>query len=95
MKNLKFENATITEKEGQLVITEEVEGKQIERDLINELSVYFGVPGLNFKLNKARKSNPRKSATKYFCECGTKISSGSEDLAIKCLNCGAEFKKPE
>lgn len=97
MKNLKFENACITEKDGQLAITEEVEGNEVARNLLDEIKVYAGIKGINLKLTKARvKGAGRKPATKYICpKCGKKVSSSSDDLVIKCLNCNEEFKKPE
>lgn len=97
MKNLKFENAKITEKDGRPVIIEVIEGNEVERDLIGELHPYFNVDGLNLKLTKARvKGAGRKKATKLVCpKCGRKISSNSEDIEVKCMFCNEEFVKPE
>lgn len=97
MKNLKFENAKIYEKDGHPVVAEKIEDNVVERDLIGELRPYYNIDGLNLKLTKARKAGAgRKSATKYVCpKCGKKVSSSADDLVIRCVNCNEEFKKPE
>ena len=96
MKTLKFENAVITEQEGQLVVTEDVEGNQVSRNLTKELSIYFGVPNLNLKLTKTPKPTERKPQAKYICPgCGKKVTSKDDDLVIQCLTCNEEFVQPE
>jgi len=96
MAELKYENATITEKEGQLIITENIEGEPVERNLIEELSVYFGLPGFNLKLTKYKEPVERKPQAKYICPgCGKKVTSKDDDLSIKCLTCNQDFIQPE
>ena len=97
MKTLKFENAVITEQEGQLVVTEDIEGSQVSRNLNKELSIYFGVPNLNLKLTKTPKpAAEKKPVAKYVCPgCGKKVTSKDNDLEIRCITCNEEFVQPE
>lgn len=93
MKPLKFENATILEKDGNLIISEEIEGNVVERSLLDELKIYVGAKGINLKLSKARAvGGGRKKQAKYVCGCNNKITSSDEKLGIRCLKCGQEFK---
>ena len=96
MAILKFENGTITEKEGQLFVTENIEGELVERNLSEELSLCLNVPGLNLKVTKFKEPVERKPMAKYVCPgCGKKVTSKDDDLVIKCLTCNQEFVQPE
>lgn len=96
MAILKFENGTITEKEGKLFVTENVEGELVERNLSEELSLCSNVPGLNLKVTKFKEPVERKPTAKYICPgCGKKVTSKDDDLVIQCLTCNQEFVQPE
>ena len=95
MAILKVENGTITEKEGKLFVSENFEGELVERNLSEELSLCLGVTGLNLKVTKFKEPVERKPMAKYTCGCGNKITSGDDELQIKCLTCGQEFKIKE
>lgn len=96
MKNLKFDNATIIEKDGELFISEAIENNIVETKLVDAFRPYLNIEGFNIKGTKARvKGAGRKPATKYTCNCGKKLTSSDEDLVIQCLSCGNEFIKPE
>ncbi|MBK5239800.1 hypothetical protein [Clostridium sp.] len=95
MAILKFENGTISEKEGKLFVSENIEGELVERNLSEELSLCLNVPGLNLKVTKFKEPVERKPIAKYICGCGNKITSADEELEIKCLKCGQEFKIKE
>ena len=96
MAILKFENGTISEKEGKLFVSENIEGELVERNLSEELSLCLGVTGLNLKVTKFKEPVERKPMAKYTCPgCGKKVTSKDDDLVIKCVTCNKEFVQPE
>jgi hypothetical protein len=95
MAILKFENGTISEKEGKLFVSENIEGELVERNLSEELSLCLGVTGLNLKVTKFKEPAEKKPIFRYICGCDNKITSANEELQIKCLKCGQEFKIKE
>ena len=95
MAILKFENGTMTENEGQLFVTENFGEESVERNLSEELSLCLNVPGLNLKVTKFKEPAEKKPVFRYICGCDNKITSANEELEIKCLRCGQEFKIKE